>query len=160
MTSINGADPVYYAEGPSLPLMYEYRPGSVMDYIYRKCSVFALCLQKSDYDEWVDAPDFNSTIFIPCESYSHANLEHFKRIDYSTARDLTLTSVISNQVDAEHLTGQDLLPTHKGSYLKVVTDIAGELFINGLWLRESVRCDNGIIHVVGGFISLEENYLD
>jgi hypothetical protein len=155
-----GADPVYYANGPSVPLPYHYRRGSVMDYIHRNSSVFAICLQKSAHDEWADSLDFQSTVFVPSSLYAQKYFNHFKTIDFTTARDLALTSIIHNWVRQEELRGQELVPTYKQSYIRVATDSCGRVRVNELPIRESIECDNGIVHVLDGFLSLAENYLD
>ena len=119
MTSIYGADPVYYPEGPSVSLEYAYQRGSVMHYLYHNCPVFALCAQKAGNDRWLDAENFHSTCFVPSNMYSKRNLPRFRNVDITTARDLVHTSIIQGKVDVAHLMGQEFLPTWKQSYLKV-----------------------------------------
>jgi predicted transposase YbfD/YdcC len=160
MTSIYSADPVYYTNGPSVRVGYTYRAGSVMDFCYKHSPVFALCLQKSAHDKWADSEDFNATCFVPSTLYSQKNLAHFRDVSPPIARDLSLTSIIENRVDIEHLRGAELLPTYKQSYINIMTDACGGVRVNGLPIRQSIQCDNGVVHVLDGFISLTENYLD
>lgn len=160
MTSIQSADNPYYVEGPSARLHYEYRAGSVMSYIYQKCPVFALCAQKSGHDKWIDSPEFDSTCFVPSQIYSNTNFACFQTVDYSTARDLVLTSTIARRIPLCALRVSDYLPTYKNTYLHVWTDCEGRVLVNGLPIKESIECDNGMIHILDGFVSLEENYLN
>lgn len=159
MTSIYSADNPYYPEGPSVPIVTPYRRGGVMEYIYHHSPVMAWCLQKTGNDKWVDLPTFQGTIFVPSEAYCRKYLDHFQQIDYLMAHDLTLMSILPHPITAHQLRAQEFVPTWKKGYLKVDSDDVG-VYVDGLRIRRSVVCDNGIVHILDGCVSLKDMFLD
>ena len=123
-----------------------------MDYIYKKCPVFALCLQRSGKDKWADAPDFNSTCFIPSQYYCTKNLEAFRHIDFFTSNLIVLNSTVPAILKFCDLEADEYVPNCGGIFINVQMSQRGNLSVNGLEIRHSVSLSNGIVHIVDGIL--------
>lgn len=143
MTSLYSLDNPYYLETPITTRIDSYRVGSVMNYIYKHCPVFAYCLQKTNLDEWVNSADFNSTCFVPTEFYSKKYYHYFCSIDYDSARKLLLTNIIREKVPQTDFYQQEYIPNYNKGYIRP----------EKVSIISSAELDNGIVHLINnGFI--------